>query len=77
VLCDIGLPDMPGYDVARLIRRDGGARAPRLVALSGYAQPEDRQRAFEAGFEAHLAKPPDLGELQGAVAGSGKRPAPR
>lgn len=63
VLCDIGLPDLDGYAVARAIRADPALRATRLVALSGYAQPEDRARAREAGFDAHLAKPPRLDEL--------------
>jgi PAS domain S-box-containing protein len=63
VLCDIGLPDIDGYEVARELRCDEALRATRLVALSGYAQPEDQQRAREAGFDAHLAKPPDLEEL--------------
>jgi CheY-like chemotaxis protein len=57
VFCDIGLPGMSGYDVARAVR--SGGRRVRLVALSGYAQPEDVKRATEAGFDAHVAKPPD------------------
>ncbi len=60
VLCDIGLPEMDGYEVARAIRADPETAGLRLVALSGYALPEDVQRAIEAGFDAHLAKPPDL-----------------
>ncbi len=63
VFCDIGLPDVDGYAVARAIRADPELRSTRLVALSGYAQPEDRDRAREAGFDAHLAKPPRLHEL--------------
>jgi PAS domain S-box-containing protein len=63
VLCDIGLPDMSGYDVARALRSDGTLRTTRLIALTGYAQPEDRQRAREAGFDGHLPKPPDIEEL--------------
>jgi signal transduction histidine kinase len=59
VFCDIGLPDLNGYDVARALRRDEALRATRLVALSGYAQPEDRERCREAGFDAHLPKPAD------------------
>jgi PAS domain S-box-containing protein len=58
VLCDLGMPGMDGFQVAREIRA-GGAAGPRLVALSGYAQPEDVARALAAGFDAHLAKPPD------------------
>ncbi len=62
VLCDIGLPGMDGYQVARELRarQDGDLR---LVALSGYAQPEDVDRALEAGFDAHVAKPPDPEQL--------------
>jgi two-component system CheB/CheR fusion protein len=64
VLCDIGLPDIDGYEVARAVRRDDALRGTRLVALSGYAQLEDRQRAREAGFDAYIAKPADIGELE-------------
>jgi PAS domain S-box-containing protein len=63
VLCDIGLPDIDGYEVARELRCDETLRGTRLVALSGYAQPEDQQRARDAGFDAHVAKPPDIDEL--------------
>jgi PAS domain S-box-containing protein len=69
ILCDIGLPDVDGFEVARTLRGDGTLRSTRLVALSGYAQPEDRQRAHEAGFDAHLAKPPDVEELMNALEG--------
>jgi PAS domain S-box-containing protein len=64
VLCDIGLPGMDGFEVARALRREDGLRGVFLVALSGYAQPEDLQRASEAGFERHLAKPPSLEKLE-------------
>jgi len=57
VLCDIGLPGMDGYQVARALRADTGLKGTFLVALTGYALPEDLQRAAEAGFERHLAKP--------------------
>jgi CheY-like chemotaxis protein len=52
-----------GYEVARALRANGDLPATRLIALSGYAQPEDRARAKEAGFDAHLPKPPPLEEL--------------
>jgi PAS domain S-box-containing protein len=58
VLCDIGLPGMSGYEVARQLRAAGAPRV-QLIAVSGYAQPEDVERAAEAGFDAHVAKPPD------------------
>jgi len=57
VLCDIGLPDMDGYAVARAMRSDSRLRGVRLVALTGYGQPEDRDRALQAGFDCHLTKP--------------------
>jgi CheY-like chemotaxis protein len=59
VLCDIGLPGMDGYEVARTIRSEPDLRGVRLVAVSGYAQPEDLARARRAGFDAHVAKPAD------------------
>ncbi len=58
VLCDLGLPGMDGYDVARQIRAGSGGRV-RLVAVSGYAQPEDVARATAAGFDVHVPKPAD------------------
>ncbi|HET8539975.1 MAG TPA: PAS domain S-box protein [Anaeromyxobacter sp.] len=58
VLCDIGLPGMSGYEVARRLRASG-ANGVQLIAVSGYAQPEDVRKAVEAGFDAHVAKPCD------------------
>jgi two-component system CheB/CheR fusion protein len=57
VICDLGLPEMDGYDVARAFRADEGLRSAHLIALSGYARPEDLERASEAGFDEHVAKP--------------------
>jgi PAS domain S-box-containing protein len=77
VICDLGLPDLDGYEVARTLRADESLRSTRLVALSGYAQPEDVERAREAGFEAHLPKPAPLEKLDvllGADGGPGDRP---
>ncbi len=68
VLCDIGLPGMDGFEVARAFREDEGLKGAFLVALSGYALPEDLQRAREAGFERHLAKPPSLQRLEELLA---------
>lgn len=60
VLCDIGLPGMDGYAVVRALRADKASRGLFIVALSGYTQPKDLQRAIQAGFDGHLAKPPSL-----------------
>jgi CheY-like chemotaxis protein len=63
VLCDLGIPDMSGYEVARAVRADAALRGTLLVALTGYGQPEDRRRTAEAGFDEHLTKPVDLEAL--------------
>jgi two-component system, sensor histidine kinase len=64
---DLGLPGVSGYDVARSIRHAMGAASPRLVALSGFGQAVDRQRALEAGFDHHIAKPASPEVLQNVV----------
>jgi two-component system CheB/CheR fusion protein len=68
VVCDIGLPGMNGYEVARLIRAEQAMVRSYLIALSGYAQPEDLQRASGAGFDQHVAKPPSLDHLNRLIA---------
>jgi PAS domain S-box-containing protein len=62
VLLDIGLPGMNGYDVAQRINEL--PNPPRLVAVSGYAQREDKERSVAAGFSAHLVKPVDIAALK-------------
>jgi two-component system CheB/CheR fusion protein len=57
VLLDIGLPGMDGYEVAARMRADAATRDSLLVALTGYGQDSDRQRALQAGFDEHLVKP--------------------
>ncbi len=66
VLLDIGLPGMNGYEVARRLKA-AGSRA-RIVAQSGYGQPEDKQRAAAAGFHAHLVKPVEMAALANLLA---------
>jgi two-component system CheB/CheR fusion protein len=68
VLCDIGLPRMDGYAVARAFRADDVLKSAFLVALSGYALSEDVQRAHEAGFQRHLAKPASVEKLRELLA---------
>ncbi len=62
-LIDVGLPELDGYEVARRIRAGAGGKSMRLIAITGYGQAEDRQRALEAGFDAHLTKPVTPDEL--------------
>src|SRR4051794_26470721 len=56
ILLDIGLPGMNGYEVAKTLRNEG-FESEVIVAVSGYGQPEDRERSREAGFDDHLVKP--------------------
>ena len=69
ILCDIGLPaPLDGYGVSRALQRDPELATIHRIALSGHAQPEDQRQAHEAGFAAHLRKPPDLDELERLLA---------
>jgi signal transduction histidine kinase len=63
VLLDIGLPRMDGYEVARRMRHSLLRKGAKLFALTGYGQADDRERARDAGFDAHLVKPVDLDAL--------------
>jgi two-component system CheB/CheR fusion protein len=59
IFCDLGLPGMSGYEVAKSLRALPGGRELVLVALTGYGQPGDREKTARAGFDAHLVKPVD------------------
>ena len=62
VLLDIGMPGMGGYEVQRGLRALGLTML--VAAVTGYGNEEDRRRVTEAGFDAHLVKPVDFGQLQ-------------
>lgn len=65
VLCDLGLPGkMTGFDLARRIRSEPRFSAMRVIALSGYGRPEDKEESRRAGFDEHLTKPVDLDALR-------------
>jgi CheY-like chemotaxis protein len=66
-LVDIGLPDMDGYEVARQVRQSPLGHHVRLLALTGFGQPEDRQKALEAGFDDHLVKPLEYDALVSVI----------
>lgn len=69
IICDIGLPGINGYDLSRIIRKDKViGQEVFMIALTGYAQAEDIKLAKEAGFDLHLAKPIDLGNLEQIIA---------
>ncbi|MDI1432455.1 hybrid sensor histidine kinase/response regulator [Polyangium sorediatum] len=75
VLLDIGLPGMNGYEVASVLRRDPAQAETILIALTGYGHEEDRRRAREAGFTAHLVKPVDLATLERVLGSIDTSPA--
>jgi DNA-binding response OmpR family regulator len=62
LLLDIGMPKLSGYDVARRVRDARGSEV-FIVAITGWGQEEDRQRAREAGFDHHFTKPVDYAVL--------------
>jgi CheY-like chemotaxis protein len=68
VLCDIGLPAMNGYQLARQLRQQEGLNKAVLIAITGYGQEEDRRRAREAGFDHHVIKPVDPAALEKLLA---------
>ena len=68
VLCDIGLPGLDGYSVARQLRQEQGSNKMFLIAVSGYGQEEDQERAKSAGFDAYLVKPISLKDLEKLLA---------
>lgn len=67
ILCDVGLPGMSGYDVAKALRATPGRRA-LLVALTGFGSDENRRSALAAGFDAHVVKPVSPYQLEQLVA---------
>jgi len=74
ILLDIGLPGMNGFEVARTLREEGFANEV-IVAVSGYGQPEDRDRSRQAGFDDHLVKPVNQDELRSVLRQSADRQA--
>jgi signal transduction histidine kinase len=68
VLCDLGLPDMSGYEVAKALRNHPRTAAAHLIALSGHGSNPDRRRCQEAGFLRHYIKPVDPAVLQSLIA---------
>jgi signal transduction histidine kinase len=68
VLLDIGMPGLNGYDTCRQIRARAGTALRSTVAITGWGQPQDVQRAREAGFDHHLVKPVEMDALMKVVA---------
>jgi PAS domain S-box-containing protein len=75
VLLDIGMPGIDGYETCRRLRQQPSQRNITVIAVSGWGQSHDKQRAREAGFDAHLTKPIDPEELAHVLAGNMLRSA--
>jgi signal transduction histidine kinase len=73
---DIGMPGLTGYEVAERIRAERWGRQMVLIAVTGWGQQSDKQKARQAGFNYHLTKPIDPVELGGILAGAAGHPAP-
>ncbi len=67
IFCDIGLPGMSGFEVARQLRQHPSSAHCFLVALSGFGQEQDRRQALDAGFDLHLTKPISLDKLRHVI----------
>ena len=63
MICDIGLPDGEGWDLARLAQKEGS----RAIALTGYGMPDDIERSKREGFATHLLKPVEFTQLEEAI----------
>ena len=76
-LVDIGLPELDGLEVARLVRQEQGSEQLLMIALTGYGQREDREAARRAGFDTHLVKPVNFDALLGILRAhtAARRPA--
>ena len=74
VLLDIGMPDIDGFEVCRRVRAHDWGAGMFVVALSGWGQEDDRRRAAEAGFDAHLVKPVEHSTLVALLADPPGRP---
>jgi len=76
IILDIGMPGMNGYEVARQLRESADSENVVLIALSGFAQDDDRSRAMRTGFDAHLVKPVELETLEALLERLAKRDRP-
>jgi CheY-like chemotaxis protein len=64
LILDIGMPDATGYEVAERLRQEPWGRSALLLAITGWGQEDDKKRAKAAGFDEHLTKPVDAGQVE-------------
>jgi PAS domain S-box-containing protein len=75
VLLDIGMPKIDGYETCKQLREQRSRKNITVIAVSGWGQAHDKQRALDAGFDAHLTKPIDPEALAHVLAANGSQPA--
>jgi CheY-like chemotaxis protein len=68
VFLDIGMPGLDGWQVATALRAQYGSDRLRIVAISGYATPEDRAKSHAVGFDAHIVKPASPDSVAAVIA---------
>ncbi len=68
LILDIGMPGLTGYETARLIRQEAWGRNAVMIAVTGWGQEQDKDRAAEAGFDVHMTKPVDSSRLETTLA---------
>lgn len=73
VILDIGLPGLDGYQIAQILRQEPWAKELMLIALTGWGQIEDKQRALAVGFDYHFTKPVDSDAIEATIAVHGKK----
>jgi CheY-like chemotaxis protein len=71
MILDIGMPGLSGYEVAGAVRRETGGGEIFLLAITGWGQAGDKDRAKAAGFDHHLTKPVDLDQVEQLLRGFG------
>lgn len=69
VVLDIGMPGIDGFQTCNLIRETDWGKSMVIFALTGYGQPSDFRKSTAAGFDAHLIKPVDFGQLLSLIEG--------
>lgn len=75
IFSDISMPEMDGHQLAGQIRArrdDGSVRTRMLIAMSGYSDPEEKERSLASGFDRHVVKPPDVELLESILAEAAK-----
>ncbi|HYL99936.1 MAG TPA: ATP-binding protein, partial [Blastocatellia bacterium] len=77
VISDIGMPEVDGYQLVKVLRKLDGLEQIPAIALTGYAREEDREFALKAGYNAHIPKPADMDELLEVIRGLTARAQPR